>query len=99
MPSCFGGWGAYSASRSVAACEMLRLFFEPDLFQLRLSFRRNEDAEDGVGGSSGLEVPVGVSVFCGLVDFGARGPVSRVDRFSSEVSIVVKSPLVFDRGM
>ena len=99
MLSCFGGCGAYSESRSLAAWEILRLFFEAFLFQLRLSFRRNEDVEDGVVGSSGLEISVGVSIFCGFPNFCARGPVSRAGRLSSEVSIVVKSPLVLDLGI
>jgi hypothetical protein len=32
-------------------------------FQPRLSFRRNDDAEEGVVGSSGLDICGGVSVF------------------------------------
>ena len=98
MLSCFGGGGAYSESRSFAAWEMLRLFFEVFLFQLRLSFRRIEELEDGVVGS-GLEISGGVSIFWGFVNFWARGPLTRAGRFSNEVSMVVKSPLVLDRGI
>lgn len=99
--SCFGGCGAYSKSRSLAACEILILLFDVFLFQLRLSFRRIEVPEDGVASSSGLEISGagGVSVFDGLFTFWARGPVSRAGRISREVSILVKSPLVLDLGM
>lgn len=99
MLSCLGGCGAYSESRSLAACEILRLFFDVVFFQPRLSFRRNED-EEGVEGSSELEISVGVSIFCGFVNFcGARGPLSRAGRFSMVLSRVTKSPLVLDLGI
>ena len=74
--------------------------FDPDRFQPRLNFLRNEVVEDGVGGSSGLETSAGVSVLANLFTFKARGPVNLAGLFSVvEVSIVVKSPLVLDRGI
>lgn len=97
--SCFGGGGGLLASLPPAACEALAVFFEPDRFQPRLSFLRNEVVEDGVGGSSGLETSAGVSVLATLFTFKARGPVNLAGLFSFEMSIVIKSPLVFDRGM
>lgn len=75
------------------------LDFEVFLFQLRLSFRRMDEFEEGVVGSSGLEATGGVSVFWGLVNFWARGPLTRVVLESRDVSMVVKSPLVLDLGM
>jgi hypothetical protein len=100
MLSCFGGGGAYSDPRSFAACEMLLLLLEVLRFQPRLSFRRKDDADEGVVGSSGLEISVGVSVFAALANFGALGPVSLAGRAGSvDPSCVVKSPLVIDLGM
>lgn len=52
---CLGGGGGYSESLSLAACDKLTLFFEVVLFQPMLSLRLNEDVEDGVEGSSGLD--------------------------------------------
>lgn len=98
--SCFGGGGGWLDSLSPAAWEALILFFDPDRFQLRLNFLRNEFVEDGVGGSSGLDnSAAGVSLLANLLAFKARGPVNLAGLFSVEMSIVVKSPLVFDRGM
>lgn len=97
--SCFGGCGAYSDPRSFAACEMLILLLDVLRFQPRLNFRRRDDADEGVVGSSGLEISVGVSVFV-VRTFGALGPVSLAGRAGSlDTSCVVKSPLVFDLGM
>jgi hypothetical protein len=53
--SYFIGWDAYSESRSFAAWEILVLFEVPR-FHPRLSFLLNEDPEEGVEGSSGLEI-------------------------------------------
>lgn len=98
--SCFGGAGAYSEPLSVAACEMLLLPFDVLLFQLRLNLRRKDDAEEGVVGSSGLEISVGVSVLEILVNLGALGPVSLAGRAGSVASSwILKSPLVLDLGI
>ena len=68
-------------------------------FQPRLSLRRKDDPEEGVAGSSGLEISVGVSVF-GALFFGALGPVNLAGRAGSVApSWVIKSPLVLDLGM
>lgn len=67
--SCFGGWGGYSDPLSFAACETLILLFEVLLFHPRLNFRRKEVAEDGVVGSSGLDISGGVSIFDAFVNF------------------------------
>lgn len=100
MLSCFGGGGAYSDPRSFAACEMLLLLLDVLRFQPRLSFRRKDVADEGVVGSSGLEISVGVSVFAALANFGALGPVSLAGRAGSVApSCVAKSPLVFDLGI
>ena len=56
MSSCLGGWGGGS-SRAVLALAI----FEELRFQLRLSFRRREDPDDGVSGSVGLDGFVRVS--------------------------------------
>lgn len=78
MLSCFGMSGAYSDALSFAARETAALILDFDVlrFQPRLSFRRSEEVDDGVVGSSGLETCVGVSVFAVRVNFWARGPVS-----------------------
>jgi hypothetical protein len=73
--------------------------FEPDRFQPRLNFLRSEVADEGVGGSSGLETSAGVSLLANLFTFNARGPVNLIGLLSLEASKVVKSPLVFERGM
>lgn len=73
--------------------------FEPDRFQPRLNFLRSEVADEGVGGSSGLETSAGMSVLANLLTFNARGPVNLIGLGSHEASKVVKSPLVFERGM
>jgi hypothetical protein len=100
MLSCFGGAGGYSELLSFAAWEVLLLPLEVVRFQPRLNFRRKDDPEEGVAGSSGLEISVGVSVFGGLVDFGALGPVNLAGRAGSvALSWIIKSPLVLDLGM
>lgn len=62
--SCFGIKGAYSDPLSFAACDAATLMLDLEVlrFHPRLNFRRNEEPEDGVVGSSGLEACVGVSV-------------------------------------
>lgn len=72
------------------------LLFEVLRFQLRLSFLRNEEPEEGVVGSSGLEIWLVVSVFGAFVSFCALGPVSLAGRLSGPESAVVKSLLVLD---
>jgi hypothetical protein len=99
MLSCFGGGGGYSDSRSVAACDRLMLFLEVVLFQLRLSFLRKDEPDEGVPGSSGLECCVGVSVFAALLIVCALGPVNFGALCSLTLSEAVNSPLVVDRGM
>lgn len=62
-------WSALSLS-------WLMLFFEALRFQDKLSFRRRELMDDGVGGSSGLESGGGdlVPARFAVIGFGARGP-------------------------
>jgi len=52
------------------------LFLEALRFQDKLSFRRRELIDDGVGGSSGLDSGGGdfVPVDFVAIDLGARGP-------------------------
>jgi hypothetical protein len=93
MLSCFCVCVGYSGPRSVAAYEV----FDELLLQLRLSFRRSEDADEGVSGSAGLD-DCGVSFFTSLMDVCARGPFNLVFLGSVAVFVAVYSSLFFDRN-
>lgn len=76
------------------------LIFDVLRFHPRLSFLRKDDPDDGVDGSSGSDICTGVSVFVGLPDFWALGPVSLAGLAGSRpLSMPETSPLVFARGM
>lgn len=60
MLSCFGGCGGWSPAELLL---LLLLLLDVFLFQLKLSFRRNDVPEEGVMGFSGLEISEAASPF------------------------------------
>jgi hypothetical protein len=73
------------------------LLFAPFLFHVRLSLRRNEVIDDGVGGSSGLDMGAGDFGGCRVI-FNPRGPDGFVgiEGSAPTVDAFGRSPPVFD---
>ena len=70
-------WALRTRLYSMAQHRAIRLVKTAQKPLCLLSFLRNDEVDEGVVGSSGLETCVGVLLFCAFEVFRARGPVNR----------------------